>query len=81
MKKSILRTILYNKITKRETSENQSPIHYKGEIIMKNITNNTELNRNLNGGHWLWDVVQWLWEKFPEAYSNACKPKPKVSAW
>lgn len=48
---------------------------------MKNITNNTELNRNLNGGHWLWDVVQWLWEKFPEAYSNACKPKPKVSAW
>ena len=48
---------------------------------MKNITNNTELNRNLNGGHWLWDVVQWLWEKFPEAYHNACQPQPKVSKW
>ena len=54
---------------------------YKGEIIMKNITSNTELTRNLNGGHWLWDVAQWLWEQFPKAYHNACQPKPKVSKW
>ena len=48
---------------------------------MKNITSNTELTRNLNGGHWLWDVAQWLWEQFPKAYHNACQPKPKVSKW
>jgi len=48
---------------------------------MKNITNNTEITRSTNGGHWLWEVAKWLWENFPKAYENACKPQPKVSKW